>query len=136
MFTVELTEGTLIENIESTVSTLNALKDLGIGLSIDDFGTGYSSLNYLKNFPIDQLKIDKTFVQDVLIDSNVEAITNAIIVMAQKLDLKIIAEGIEKQGQCDFLLENGCEFAQGFLYYKAMPINELIKISKNNFCMK
>jgi diguanylate cyclase (GGDEF)-like protein/PAS domain S-box-containing protein len=133
MFTVELTESTLIENIESTIATLNTLKGLGINLSIDDFGTGYSSLNYLKSFPIDQIKIDKTFVEDLLIDHNVEAITTAIIVMTQKLGLKVIAEGIEKQEQCEFLIKHGCEFAQGFLYYKPMPMNELIKLSKNNF---
>jgi diguanylate cyclase (GGDEF)-like protein/PAS domain S-box-containing protein len=133
MFTVELTESTLIENIESTIATLNTLKGLGISLSIDDFGTGYSSLNYLKSFPIDQLKIDKTFVKDLLINHNVEAITTAIIVMTQKLGLKVIAEGIEEQKQCEFLVQNGCEFAQGFLYYRPMSINELIKLSKNNF---
>jgi diguanylate cyclase (GGDEF)-like protein/PAS domain S-box-containing protein len=133
MFTVELTESTLIENIDSTIATLIDLKGLGINLSIDDFGTGYSSLNYLKSFPIDQLKIDKTFIQDLLIDPNVEAITTAIIVMAQKLGLKVIAEGIEKQGQCEFLVKNGCELAQGFLYYKPISMSQLMTISKDHF---
>ena len=131
MFTVELTESTLIDDIKSTITTLNILKKLGISLSIDDFGTGYSSLNYLQRFPFDQLKIDKSFVQDLLLDENVEAITSAILIMANKLGMKVIAEGIEEQGQGDFLLAQGCELAQGFLYYKPMPLNELKKLSSN-----
>jgi EAL domain-containing protein (putative c-di-GMP-specific phosphodiesterase class I) len=129
MFTVELTESTLIEDIKSTITTLNTLKKLGVSLSIDDFGTGYSSLNYLQRFPFDQLKIDKSFVQELLLDENVEAITSAILIMANKLGMKVIAEGIEQQGQGDFLLAQGCELAQGFLYYKPMPMDELKKIS-------
>ena len=131
MFTVELTESTLIDDIKSTVDTLNILKTLGVSLSIDDFGTGYSSLNYLQRFPFDQLKIDKSFVQDLSLDENVEAITSAILIMANKLGMKVIAEGIEEQGQSDFLLEQGCELAQGFLYYKPMPLNELQKLTRN-----
>jgi len=131
MFTVELTESTLIEDIDDTINTLGTLKKLGVSLSIDDFGTGYSSLNYLKRFPFDQLKIDKSFVQDLLIDKNVEAITTAIIVMAKELGMKVVAEGIEKQGQSDFLRLQGCELAQGFLYYKPMPMDELKTLPKN-----
>ena len=129
MFTIELTESTLIEDIESTIDALNSLKNLGISLSIDDFGTGYSSLNYLRRFPIDQLKIDKSFVQDLLTDPSVEAITTAIIVMAQKLDLKVVAEGLEQADQGEFLLQQGCELAQGFLYYEPMPMFELRKLN-------
>lgn len=132
MFTIELTESTLIDDIDGTITTLNILKTLGVSLSIDDFGTGYSSLNYLKRFPFDQLKIDKSFVQDILLDRNVEAITTAILLMAKKLDMKVIAEGIEEQGQSDFLLDQGCELAQGFLYYKPMPLDELKNLVTTN----
>jgi diguanylate cyclase (GGDEF)-like protein/PAS domain S-box-containing protein len=124
-FTVELTEGTLIENIDETIETLNTLKSLGISISIDDFGTGYSSLSYLKRFPIDQLKIDKSFVQDLSMNSSDDAIVTAIIAIAQKLDMKIIAEGVETISQSEFLQENKCSLAQGYLYYKPMSLAQL-----------
>jgi len=85
-------------------------------------------LNYLKTFPIDQLKIDQSFVLDVLEDPNDEAIVNAIIVIAQKLNLKVIAEGVETQGQAKYLLQQGCELAQGFFYYKPMPIDDIKRL--------
>lgn len=132
-FTVELTESTLIKDIDTTINTLNALKKLGVRISIDDFGTGYSSLNYLKEFPIDQLKIDRSFVKDLLDDTKVGAITAAIIVMAKKLEMKVVAEGIEEPGQSEILLEQGCEFAQGFLYYKPMSLAELKKLGETLF---
>ncbi len=128
-FTVELTEGTLIEDIEETAQALNTLKALGICLSIDDFGTGYSSLSYLKRFPIDQLKIDKSFIQDLSNNSSDDAIVTAIIAIAQTLELKVIAEGVETQNQASFLQKQHCGFAQGYLYYKPMPIAQLIELS-------
>ena len=124
-FTVELTEGTLIEDIDGTIETLNTLKSLGISLSIDDFGTGYSSLSYLKRFPIDQLKIDKTFVQDLSSNASDDAIVTAIIAIAQKLDMKVIAEGVETVNQANFLKEYKCALAQGYLYYKPMSLTQL-----------
>ena len=124
-FTVELTEGTLIEDIDGTIETLNTLKSLGISLSIDDFGTGYSSLSYLKRFPIDQLKIDKTFVQDLSSNASDDAIVTAIIAIAQKLDMKVIAEGVETINQANFLKEYKCALAQGYLYYKPMSLTQL-----------
>jgi len=124
-FTVELTEGTLIEDIDSTVETLNTLKSLGISLSIDDFGTGYSSLSYLKRFPIDQLKIDKSFVQDLSSNTSDDAIVTAIIAIAQKLNMKVIAEGVETDSQASFLQKNNCALAQGYLYYKPMSLTQL-----------
>jgi len=124
-FTVELTEGTLIEDIDGTIETLNTLKSLGISLSIDDFGTGYSSLSYLKRFPIDQLKIDKTFVQDLSSNTSDDAIVTAIIAIAQKLDMKIIAEGVETESQADFLKIHQCGLAQGYLFYKPMSLAQL-----------
>jgi EAL domain-containing protein (putative c-di-GMP-specific phosphodiesterase class I) len=115
----------LIENIDETIETLNTLKSLGISISIDDFGTGYSSLSYLKRFPIDQLKIDKSFVQDLSMNSSDDAIVTAIIAIAQKLDMKIIAEGVETISQSEFLQENKCSLAQGYLYYKPMSLAQL-----------
>jgi diguanylate cyclase (GGDEF)-like protein len=127
-FTVELTEGTLIEDFEATIETLNTLKALGISLSIDDFGTGYSSLNYLKRFPIDQLKIDKSFVQDISSNTSDDAIVTAIIAIAQKLDMKVIAEGVETESQASFLINHHCGFAQGYLYYKPMSLTQLTSL--------
>jgi len=124
-FTVELTEGTLIEDIDSTIETLNTLKSLGISISIDDFGTGYSSLSYLKRFPIDQLKIDKSFVQDISSNTSDDAIVTAIIAIAQKLDMKVIAEGVETKVQANFLKDNKCGLAQGYLFYKPMTLTQL-----------
>lgn len=124
-FTVELTEGTLIEDIDSTIETLNTLKSLGISISIDDFGTGYSSLSYLKRFPIDQLKIDKSFVQDLSSNTSDDAIVTAIIAIAQKLSMKVIAEGVETMVQAKFLKDNKCGFAQGYLFYKPMSLTQL-----------
>ena len=129
-FTIELTESTLIEDIEDTAAALEHIKTLGIGVSIDDFGTGYSSLNYLKRLPIDQLKIDRSFVQDLTHDSNDQAIVAAIIAMAQKLELKIVAEGVEEAVQGESLLAQGCGYAQGFYYYKPMTLEQLKALEK------
>ena len=125
-FTIELTEGTLIEDIDDTIKILHALKSLGISISIDDFGTGYSSLSYLKRFPIDQLKIDKSFVQDLSNNSNDDAIVTAIISIAHTLDMKLIAEGVETTDQANFLANHQCSLAQGYLFYKPMSMEQLI----------
>lgn len=127
-FTVELTEGTLIDNIDETSRALATLKQLGISISIDDFGTGYSSLNYLKKFPVDQLKIDKSFIQDMLNGENDQGIVTAIIIIAEKLNMKLIAEGVETLEQAQFLLANGCGIAQGYYYHKPLPMAELQKL--------
>ena len=132
LFTVELTEGTLIDDIEQTIATLNTIKKLGVKFSIDDFGTGYSSLNYLKRFPIDQLKIDKSFVQDLLYDPNDEAITTAIIIIAKKLGINVVAEGIETREQSEFLLSQECEYAQGYLYHRPLAMEDLIEVLSKN----
>lgn len=128
-FIIELTESTLIQNVEATINTLNMLKTLGVSLSIDDFGTGYSSLSRLKQFPIDQLKIDRSFIKDLLEDLNDKAIVAAIIAIAQELNLKLVAEGVELQGQADILLLNGCTLAQGFRYFKPMPLAEILMLN-------
>jgi len=121
---LEITESQIMKNPESTISILNKIKALGITISIDDFGTGYSSLSYLKRLPIDRLKIDKSFVQDIPDDEDDTAIIRAIISLAQSLKLKIIAEGVETVEQKDFLVESGCENIQGYFYSKPLPEDE------------
>ncbi|TQR18692.1 EAL domain-containing protein [Psychrobacillus vulpis] len=119
---LELTENQIIKNTENTIKKMKQLKSLGVNIAIDDFGTGYSSLGYLKNFPIDALKIDKSFIQDLVKDDdNNAAITNTIITLAQNLNLNVIAEGVETKEQLDFLLSKNCYIMQGFYFSK--PLN-------------
>lgn len=122
---LEITESLLMENVESTIYTLKQLKELGIILAIDDFGTGYSSLNYLKRLPIHVLKVDRSFVMDIPQDKDDVEITAAVIAMAHKLGLKVVAEGVEQFQQETFLKENLCDYAQGFYYGKPMDIDTL-----------
>lgn len=121
---LELTEGMLIENIEETVATMGALKEIGIKLSLDDFGTGYSSLQYLKRLPLDQLKIDQSFVRDITTDNDDKAIVHTIIAMAQSLDMNVIAEGVETEEQRQFLMDKGCIHYQGYLFGRPVPIEQ------------
>lgn len=117
----EVTENTLMNEMERCIQTLNALKQLGSRVSIDDFGTGYSSLSYLSKLPVDNLKIDRSFIDDILHDTNDTAITLAIISLAQSLNLKVIAEGVENQEQRLFLQQCSCEYIQGFLVSPSKP---------------
>lgn len=125
---IELTESAIMKGAESTVETLLRFKKMGLRLSVDDFGTGYSSLSYLKRFPIDKLKIDRSFVRDVSIDPDDAAIASAIIAMAHRLRLRVIAEGVENQDQLDFLLQEGCDEAQGYHYSKPLPADGLERL--------
>jgi diguanylate cyclase (GGDEF)-like protein/PAS domain S-box-containing protein len=118
---LEFTESVIMEKADKNITTLRALKQMGIQLSIDDFGTGYSSLNYLKHFPIDTIKIDRSFIADVTANSDDAAITEAIISMAQSLHLKVIAEGVENHEQLRFLVRRRCDEVQG--YYLAVPMS-------------
>lgn len=122
---LELTESMLMGNVEAAITQLHELKALGISISIDDFGTGYSSLSYLKRFPVDILKIDRSFVKDIPEDSNDMEITAAIIAMAQKLNLAVVAEGVETVEQVDFLRNNNCFIVQGYYFSPPIPESDL-----------
>lgn len=122
---LELTESLLAVDIDVTIAKMGMLKDAGVTLSIDDFGTGYSALSYLKRLPLDQLKICRTFVKDVLTNPNDAAIARTIIGLAQSLGLELMAEGVETQAQRDFLIRHGCDNYQGHLFCEALPIGEL-----------
>lgn len=122
---LELTESTILEDIETTIERMNELRALGIRFSMDDFGTGYSSLQYLKRLPLDQIKIDQSFVRDILTDANDMVIVQTIIVMSHALGLQVIAEGVETREQRDTLLEHGCRAFQGYLFAKPLPLAEL-----------
>ncbi len=128
---LEITESMLMENMHSVLPMMQRLKDLGLSLAIDDFGTGYSSLAYLKQMPIDVLKVDRAFVRDLPMDENDCAITRAVILMAQQLGLKVVAEGIEEAAQADFLTDSGCELGQGFLYSRPLNLKDLERVLRN-----
>jgi len=119
---LELTEGVLLEDVEATILKMQELQRLGVTFSIDDFGTGYSSLQYLKRLPLHQIKIDKSFVNDITTDSSDAAIVQTIITMSQMLGLDVIAEGVETSAQKNFLISQGCQRYQGYLFGKPVPI--------------
>lgn len=123
-FEMEITESTLLMNAEETIKALHLLKKYGISISIDDFGTGYSSLSYLKKLPIDCLKIDRSFIQDIQEDYSNSEIAQAIISLSQSLKLQVIAEGVEEEYQKAFLMENGCDHMQGYLFSKPLAATD------------
>lgn len=121
---VEITEGALMKHPEKSASMLRAFKDLGFGIAIDDFGTGYSSMGYLKRFPVDKLKIDKSFIDEVPANMTDVAITRAIIAMAHELNVEVVAEGVETREQHEYLRMHGCDAIQGYLRGKPIPAFE------------
>lgn len=123
--TIEITETQMMKNPEVTISSLKELHNLGIKISIDDFGTGYSSLSYLKRLPLDTLKIDKSFIENLPEDEEDLAIINAILALAKSLNLSVIAEGVETVEQKKILIENGCKYIQGYYYAKPMNAQEI-----------
>jgi diguanylate cyclase (GGDEF)-like protein/PAS domain S-box-containing protein len=127
---LELTESILLDYIDDVISKMSELKDIGIRFELDDFGTGYSSLQYLKKLPLEQLKIDQSFVRDIVVDSSDKAIVRTIIAMAQSLDLNVIAEGVETEQQRQLLMEKGCMHYQGYLFSKPVPIEEFEQLLK------
>lgn len=118
---IELTESAFMYNVENNIQILRNLKEMGLKISIDDFGTGYSSLSYLKRFPIDVIKIDKSFVHNIANDTKDAAIVTAIICMAHSLNFKVIAEGVENEAQVKFLSDRGCNEMQGFYFSRPLP---------------
>jgi len=121
---LELTESMLLENIEEIILSMKALKEIGVQFSLDDFGTGYSSLQYLKRLPLDQLKIDQSFVRDLATDSSDQAIVRTLIAMAHSLNLTVIAEGVETAAQHRLLRDKGCTHYQGYLFGKPVPLEQ------------
>jgi len=121
---LELTESTLVHDVDETVAKMTALKAIGVQFAMDDFGTGYSSLNYLKRLPLDQLKIDQSFVRDVLTDPNDAAIARTVVALGQTLGLEVMAEGVETVRQQQFLKEIGCHCFQGYLISRPLPLSE------------
>lgn len=125
---LEITEGVLMQNVEATLATLQAIKALGVRLAVDDFGTGYSSLSYLRKFPVDVLKIDQSFIHGLSHEPKDAALVSAIIQLGRSLNLSIIAEGVETQEQLAFLKQQGCEEGQGYYFSKALPADSFARL--------
>lgn len=121
---LELTESMLLDDVEDVIAKMAALKTHGLKFSLDDFGTGYSSLSYLKRLPLDQLKIDKSFVRDLLVDCRGGAIAQAIVALGRAMGLSVIAEGVETEEQREFLAGLDCHLFQGYLFSRPRPLEE------------
>ncbi|MBI4681668.1 MAG: EAL domain-containing protein [Nitrospirae bacterium] len=132
---LEITESIIMQNKEKTISMLNTLNTMGLSLAMDDFGTGYSSLSYLKRFPLDVVKIDRSFIKDVTGSKEDAAIVKAIIAMVHSLELKVIAEGVETEQQLNFLLEHGCDEVQGYLFSRPLPSKDVSNLLRKGLVL-
>jgi len=138
MLKLELTESTVLENVEDTIAKMRDLKMLGVGFSMDDFGTGYSSLQYLKLLPLDQIKIDQSFVRDITSDPNDAIIVKTIIAMTEALGLDVIAEGVETEAQREFLDKHGCHAFQGYLFSNPVSLDQfegVLRVGKQSIAL-
>ena len=131
---LELTESVLVNNIQEIIGKMLALREMGIGFALDDFGTGYSSLSYLKRLPLDQLKIDRSFVRDVLDDPSDATIARTIVALAKALGLGVIAEGVETSAQLEFLHKVGCYAYQGYFFSRPLPIVDFEAYAHRQAC--
>jgi len=129
---LEITESCVMEDVEGALQTMKRFRENDLKLAIDDFGTGYSSLGYLKQFPMSTLKIDRSFVMDLTTDSDDAAIVEIVILLAKKLGLEVVAEGVETDAQLEFLRAQGCQYVQGYLLSKPLPSNEFEPFLKSN----
>jgi EAL domain-containing protein (putative c-di-GMP-specific phosphodiesterase class I) len=128
MVQLEITEGAVLKNVDYAIAMLTELRQMGVGIALDDFGTGYSSLTYLKRFPIDAVKIDRSFVRDIEHDANDATIVSTVIAMAENLGLRVIAEGVETEQQLAFLRARGCTEFQGYLFSKPVPPEQFAEL--------
>jgi EAL domain-containing protein (putative c-di-GMP-specific phosphodiesterase class I) len=133
---LELTESAVIEHISDVLTTLVNLTKLGVKLSIDDFGTGYSSLTYLKKLPVNKIKIDRSFISHLSSNADDMAIVLSILTMAHQMDLVVIAEGVEKKEQLNFLAENKCDMMQGYYFSRPMPAEDITRILQEGQSLK
>jgi EAL domain-containing protein (putative c-di-GMP-specific phosphodiesterase class I) len=125
---LELTESVLMQDVEGHIAKLKQLKRLGLLISLDDFGTGYSSLSYLKRLPIDEIKIDRSFINGLIVDENDTAIVRTILAMAQSLGIRVVAEGVETPQQYEFLARHRCDEMQGYLFSRPLPPEDIEKL--------
>lgn len=133
---LEITEGLVMEDIDVTAKLLHEIKDIGVDISVDDFGTGYSALAYLKRFPIDELKVDRSFVSEIPSNGDDSAIVRAVVAMSHSLELRVVAEGVETESQLSYLRGLNCDAIQGHLYSEPLPQQEFREFVLKNRARK
>jgi EAL domain-containing protein (putative c-di-GMP-specific phosphodiesterase class I) len=123
--TLEITENVLVEDLEAVSPILQELKDFGFGISLDDFGTGFSSLSYLNNLPINEIKIDRSFIDKILLSEQSRSLVKAIIAISESCDMHVVAEGVETEKQFNWLVEHHCDYVQGYYFDKPLSVHVL-----------